>query len=81
MTQHITLRKGGIESIDSMDSHYCDVCFQKDITYCRSLVKTAMDFLVDMKNQDRGVAGRRDMAIECLDSALDKLHRMEGERL
>lgn len=79
MAEQGARKKGGIESIVHMDSHYPCGNSQEDIIYCRNLVQTAMDFLIDLKNQDNELACRRDMVLECLDSAIEKLNTMLDE--
>jgi hypothetical protein len=47
-----------------------------DIFTCRNLVVTSMDMLVDMRNNGNDVITKREMAIDCLDSAIAKLNDM-----
>jgi hypothetical protein len=47
-----------------------------DIFTCRNLVVTSMDMLVDMRNNGNDVITKREMAIDCLDSAITKLNDM-----
>ena len=47
-----------------------------DIFSCRDLVVTSLDMLVDMRSNGNDVITKRDMAIDCLDSAIAKLNDM-----
>ncbi|KPJ58611.1 MAG: hypothetical protein AMJ42_02935 [Deltaproteobacteria bacterium DG_8] len=62
-----------IVRIDSTDKQ---VTLEADIYYCRNLVTTALDLLIDMKKRNNDMALARDFAIECLESANDELNYM-----
>jgi hypothetical protein len=44
-----------------------------DVIYCRHMVLTSLDMLVDMKSNGRDVTEKMAMAIACLDSVVNRL--------
>ena len=73
MTQQIAHRDLNEERIKFFKSQNN---LMADIFTCRDLVITSMDMLVDMRNNGKDVITKREMAIDCLDSAITKLNDM-----
>jgi len=44
-----------------------------DVIYCRYMVLTSLDMLVDMRSSGRDVTEKMAMAIACLDSVVNRL--------
>ena len=47
-----------------------------DVFSCRDLLVTSLDMLVDMRSNGNDLDTKRDMTIDCLDSAIAKLNDM-----
>jgi hypothetical protein len=44
-----------------------------DVIYCRYMVLTSLDMLVDMRSNGKDIAEKMTMAIACLDSTMNRL--------
>jgi len=73
MSERTVSREFNEERVEPLESQNNLIA---DIFSCRDLLVTSLDMLVDMRSNGNDVATKRDMAVDCLDSAIAKLNDM-----